>query len=232
MRLALAVLAVSALAPGIASANLVMVFSSTSGTLSGTLPATTGTYVTANFQSHLDNAAIPVGTVQLTWSVPTTEAGLFVGSAGINFSDQYTITGTNTLAMNSPVTYNVNGIPVMGTGNEPFNTHFDFPQSPPRLTNGNPAIYSITGFSVPVNGDLSGLFTLNSAPPINGGGYYAAVHIQGYGGGGGGSAGIAPTIIQVLPGPPAGVPEPSTLALAAVVGLVGFVAARRRRKKS
>jgi len=203
------------------SAELTLNFSDTPSNLvlAGTVPSTPGPYVTAVFDTHADNSSIAAGTVRLTWSVPSTVSGLFVGDAGIQFSGNYTFTGENALALSSAPTYNSSGITVVGTGNESFNTNFGFPQSGTTLANGSSAIFDITGFTIPSNGDLSGLLSTNAH------GYIGAVHIQGYRT----SAGIAPTDPQDLQA----TPEPSTLTCAATGALMfaGYAWRKRRRAR-
>jgi hypothetical protein len=208
------------------SAELTLTFSDTPSSLvlAGTVPSTPGPYATAVFDTHADDSSIAAGTVQLTWSVPSTVSGLFVGEAGLQFSGNYTFAGENALALSTVPTFDSAGIKVVGTGNEPFNTSFDFPQSGTTLAHGSPAVFDITGFTIPANNDLSGLLSTNSD------GYIGAVHIQGYAS----SAGIAPTDGQSDPPLGLAVPEPSSIISAATgfVMVVGFYCLRKRRRMS
>lgn len=211
----LAVSALAALSPGRASADLVIHFSSNSPILAGSPPATAGTYLSATFANSTDDASILAGHVRVTFTVPTAVPGLFLGAVGFNFHTDAAPTLTvvpGTVA--AATSFDPNGVKLVGTGNQHFNTLFDFPQagSGARLSPGSPSVYDIAGLEF--GGDLAKLLVGNAD------GYTSGAHIQGYGN----SVGIAGEPCN----PPLSTPEPSTAVMAGAAALLGLGHARRR----
>jgi len=214
----LAVSALAALSHGRASANLVLNYASNSPILAGSPPETPGAYLTATFANSTDDASILAGHVRLTLAVPTAVPGLFVGAVGFNLNTSTAPTLTlapGTLA--AVASFDPNGLKLVGTGDQLFNTLFDFPQagSKVRLGPGSPSVYDIAGLRF--GGDLTKLLAGNAD------GYTSGAHIQGYGN----SVGIAGE-----PVPPLSAPEPSTLVMAGAAVLFGLGYARRRGRSA
>jgi hypothetical protein len=164
----------AALAPGRASASLVLDFSNTSDVLSGTTPSTNTTYLEVTFNY------VSSSQVQAVFSVPNDNvSGLYVDTVGLMFNTSSAPTITHVSGVTASTSFNTKGIKVQGTGNEKFNTNFDFPNGEAsRLKYGQSSTYDITFSSGFLNADLSNLLQM---PDSSGNGYYAAAHLAGYG---------------------------------------------------
>jgi hypothetical protein len=201
------------------SAGLELSFDSQSPVISGNAPGSTGVYATVLFDRVSNNQ------VDATFTVTNTVGGLFVGEIGFQFNAAG-VTFTRLSGVTATTSFNANGIAVVGTGNQKFNTNFDFPQSNnARLKFGQPSKYRLTFTGLNLSNDLSNLF---ATPTGNKFDYISAAHIQGYGD----SAGIAPSGGNGTgegPGEITAVPEPTSLGIAGIA--FGAFAIRRWKQK-
>jgi len=200
------------------SAGFELSYDSQSPVLSGNTPGSAGVYATVLFDRVSNNQ------VDATFSVPSSNvSGLFVGEIGFQFNATG-VTFTRLSGVLATTSFNANGIAVVGTGNEKYNTNFDFPQpNNDRLKFGQPSKYRLTFTGLNLANDLSNLF---ATPTGNKFDYISAAHIQGYGD----SAGIAPSGPNGMAPPDiTAVPEPTSLGIAGFA--FGAFAIRRWKQK-
>jgi hypothetical protein len=204
------------LSPGRATAGLVVSFDSTSHVFSGPTPGGTGPWAEAIFTRLGDHE------VQVEFTIPTNSVpGLYLDDAAFQFNTSTAPSFAHVSGVTaSSTSFKSSGIAVPGTGNEKFDTNFNFPNpANNRVTFGKDSVYDITfSSSSPVlAGDLSNLF---KTPDASGHNDFAAAHLAGYNGK---SAGIGGHI--------ASVPEPSSLLMfcVGISGLASTYAFRRRR---
>jgi hypothetical protein len=206
------------LSPDRATAGLVVSFDSTSQVFSGTAPGGIGPWAEAVFIRLWDHE------VEVEFTVPTNSVpGLYLDDVGFQFNTATAPSFAHVSGVTaSSASFDSSGIAVPGTGNEKFDTNFDFPNAAnDRITFGTDSVYDITfSSSSPVlASDLSNLFT---TPDACGHDDFAAAHLAGYNGR---SAGISGQI--------ASVPEPSSLLMfcVGISGLARAYALRHRRTR-
>jgi hypothetical protein len=217
------VMVVAAVSHCSAGFSVTLSYDDQSPILSGTTPGSTGIYATASFERLNDTE------VQAVFSVPSnTVSGLFVDQIGFQFNATG-VAFTPVSGVVASTSFNAaSGIAVVGTGNERFNTSFDFPNNQhDRLKFGQPSTYRLTFTGLNLANDLSNLF---ATPTFSGNNftYVSAAHIAGYGH----SAGIAPSGPNGPdPAPPdiTAVPEPTSLGIAGIA--LGAFAIRRWKQK-
>jgi hypothetical protein len=209
---------ITGLAPGRATAGLVVSFDSNSQVLSGTTPGGTGPWAEAIFTRLGDHE------VQVQFTVPSNAvSGLYIDAIGFQFNTSSTPTFAPVSGVMASTSFSTSGVAIPATGNENFDTEFNFPNSGgSRVTFGQDSVYDITfSNSSPVlANDLSNLFNL---PDASGHNDFAAAHLAGYGNGN--SSGLT----GHFPLQGTSVPEPSSIVLSSVGGiLVIFLAWLRR----
>jgi len=199
-----------------AKADLIVTFSSSSTTLgSGSLPSESGTYVTADF-SYLN-----AHQVALVLNVTNTVPNLATDSVAFEFASVYASNSTTYQQNSGPTPKGVtfsssNTEKLPGSGNEQFNSLFDFSGNGGKLNSQNSAKFTITfGTSTDLSKDLSGLLVAGSTT----GDYYAGAHLTSFDSGK--SVAVTGAISTTS------VPEPSALVTGSIgVLLIGFAAAR------
>ncbi len=188
--------------------------------LGGTTPGSAGTYATASFERLNDTE------VQAVFSVPSnTVSGLFLDQIGFQFNATG-VAFTPVSGVVASTSFNANGIAVVGTGNEKYNTSFDFQNgNGDRVKFGQPSTYKLSFTGLNLANDLSNLFATPTFPGNNFT-YVSAAHIAGYGD----SAGIAPSGPNGQAPPDiTAVPEPTSLGIAGIA--FGAFAIRRWKQK-
>jgi hypothetical protein len=205
------------LAPERAKAGLVVVFDSNSQVLSGTLPGGTGPWAEAIFTRLGDHK------VEVDFKVPSNAVpGLYIDAIGFQFNSISTPTFAHVSGVtDSSNSFSTSGVKLQGSGNEKFDTVFEFPNSASnRVTFGHDSVYDITFSSTsPVLApNLSNLLTV---PDASNNDYFAAAHLAGYGNGK--SAALAGLF---------SVPEPGSLLLSSVGGIFTLFLVWLRRRRS
>jgi hypothetical protein len=203
---------------GRAMAGQVVSFDSTSHVFAGTTPPGTGPWAEAIFTRLGDHK------VEVKFTIPTNAvSGLYLDDAAFQFNTGTAPSFAHVSGITaSSTSFKASGIGVPGTGNEKFDTDFDFPNAGNnRVKFGKDSVYDITfsAASPVLAADLSNLF---KTPDASGHPYFAVAHLAGYGGQ---SAGIAGHISSV--------PEPTSLVTSGlgIVGLALAYAFRRNRKR-
>ena len=162
--------------------------------MSGTIPSTPGIYSEVSF------AYVGPHEVDATFSVPYNNiGGLYVDQVGLMFNTASSPVFTKLSGPDGDPNFSNSGLSVNGTGNEKFNTLFDFPNSfSDRVKFGQSVTYDIKFSDLTLSPSMGNLLKI---PDSSGNPYNAATHIAGYNN----SAGIASDCSVVVPEPNASV---------------------------
>lgn len=206
-----------------ARADLIVSFSGASTIIgSGTPPTQTGIYATADF------SYVSAHVVDVALSVTSTVPGLAIDNIAFEFASNYASSSTTASTISGPTfSASFSGSPNLklnGSGNEQFNSLFDFGGNGGKVDASDPAKFSIT-FDTNSNltPDLSGLLVGGS----DSGNFYAGAHLTSYTINNAGKSVALAGIVTTT-----AVPEPSTLISGGTGAVLLAIGAAWRRRRT